>query len=181
MLSLADNGSVLELDLYTDPQEPFRRKLPNQSIVKVLVDRETLCTPSPNVMLHRQRELYQTVVPNCTELDVQTPLCYIRKFTPDGNSLIAISSDQRNILVYAFMGSGAGQKLYHDGLASSERKPKLFDAFFHLRHDIPVIQDNSSEHLNRECSLFTVDNCYMIVVSTRTSPDTSLNEVYEVN
>ena len=179
MFSIAENGSILELDLYTEPQEPFRRELPNQSIVKVLVDRETLCTPSPNVMLYRQREMYQTIVPNCTELDVQTPLCYIRKFTPDGNSLIAISSDQRNVLVYGFMGSGAGQKLYHDGLTAAERKPKLFGAFFHLRHDIPVVQDDSSEHLNRECSLFTTDNCYMVVVSTRTSPDASLNDMYE--
>ena len=177
MFCIAENGSSVEF--FTGTQESFRRELPSQSIVKVLMDRETLCTPSPNVMLHRQREFYQSVVPNCTELDVQTPLCYIRKFTPDGNSLIAISSDQRNVLIYTFMGSGAGQKLYHDGLTSSERKPRLFGAFFHLRHDIPVIQDNSNEHLNRECSLFTVDNRYMIVVSTRTSPDTSLNEVYE--
>jgi len=180
MFGIAENGSNLELDTFSDPQEPFWRELPNHNIVKVLVDRETLCTPSPNVMLHRQRALYQSVVPNCTELDVQTPLCYIRKFTPDGNNLIAISSDQRSVLVYAFMGSGAGQKLYHDGLGPSERKPRLFGAFFHLRHDIPVIEDGSNEHLNRECSLFTVDNCHMIVVSTRTSADaTPLNEVYD--
>jgi len=179
MYGVAKNGSSAEHESFTDPQEPIHfKELPNQNIIKVLMDRQTLCTPSTNVMLHRQRAVYQSVVPNCTELDVHTPLCYIRKFTPDGNNLIAISSDQRNVLVYAFMGSGAGQQLYHKNLPLSERKLKLFDTFFLPRHDIPVIQDNG-EHLNRECSLFTVDNRYVIVVSTRTLPDTSLNEVYE--
>lgn len=150
------------------------RKLPHQNIVARLAQRET-AIDSPAQLYYRKRSLYQCIVPNYTELDVQYPQGYLRKFTPDGNCLLAFSSNQKNVVIYDYLGAGAGQKLYTPEV--DDVKGQLFDQFFSFKFSIPVAQ--GPENLNRECSLFTNEGQYVIVGSSIVIPDDSYPPMYE--
>ena len=115
-------------------------------------------------MYYRQRSLYQCIVPGYTESGVNMPPGFLRKFTPDGNQLLAFSVDQKNVIVYDYTGSSSGQSLYDSDTSLSDIKTRLFAQFFRLRFSIPVAR--GGENLNRECCLFTDDGRYVIVGSS---------------
>ena len=156
------------------------RRLPNQNIVTKLAHRQA-GIDSPSQLYYRQRSFYQCLVPDHTESNVQIPSGFLRKFTPDGNQLLAFSNDQKNVNVYDYMGAGASQHLYVkdvDTVMSEELvKDQIFDRFFRLRFSVPVTQGN--ENLNRECSLFTDDEVYVVVGSSMPIPDEAYPQMYE--
>ena len=144
------------------------KRCPNQNLIHKLWQRQLpMCSSSE--IYHHNRSIYHCVVPNHTEQGVQPPAGFLRKFSPDGHFLLAFSNDQRNVLVYDYRGASAGQVLYSQNRSGEEIRYSLFDQFFKQRYSIPVAQNG--EHLNRECSVFTEDCQYMLVVSSAAGPD----------
>uniref|UniRef100_A0A914WV84 DET1 homolog n=1 Tax=Plectus sambesii TaxID=2011161 RepID=A0A914WV84_9BILA len=127
------------------------------------------------------RDLYWSLYPRVTVVNVDKPPCFLRKFTPDGRYLIAFSSAQTSILVYEYRGvtaagqlmSGSDVMLWQDDeeFGSIEARQNLFDTLFCLKHSITVLEPNAEAlgpigQLNRECSLFTADSRHLIVASS---------------
>ena len=153
----------------------------DQNIVTKLFLR-SVAIDSPAQAYHRRRALYQSVVPNYTEPHVKVPSGFLRKFSPDGRLLLGFSSDQKSVIVYTYLGAGAGQDLY-DGTKQSKRiNLDLFGRFFRLKHTVHIPRTN--ENLNRECSLFTEDCRYVIVgssVAIQEDPFPPMSEMYTNN
>ena len=145
-----------------------RQRGTSQNLVHKLWQRQVLIG-CPSQVYHHSRSIYHCIVPNHTEQGVQPPSGFLRKFSPDGQLLLAFSNDQRNILVYDYRGASAAQSLYIQDHSQDDIKLHLFERFFKPRFSIPVAQNG--EHLNRECSLFTEDCQYMIVVSSAVIPE----------
>ena len=45
-----------------------------------------------------------TFPPNCSILNIDKPLCYMRKFSPDGRFLLAFGTDLRSIEIFQYNG-----------------------------------------------------------------------------
>ena len=156
-----------------------RRRITSQNLVHKLWQRQVL-TCCPAKAYHQTRSIYHCIVPNHTEQGVQPPSGFLRKFSPDGKVLLAFSNDQRGVLVYNYRGASAAQTLYRSGHTEEDIKLHLFDRFFKLRFSIPVTQN--AEPLNRECSLFSDDCQYVIVVSSETiSEDIQMFDMFRNN
>lgn len=153
------------------------KKTVDQNIMTKLYQRE-VAIDTPAQLFHRQRALYQCAVPEFTESNVQTPSCFLRKFTPNGNHLLAFSRDQRSVELYDYLGSGSGQQLYRSQLDSWTIRSELFGRFFRLRFSIPVAQEN--EFLNRECSLFTCRSQQLIVGASSAVPDDHYQHTFDL-
>lgn len=154
----------------SEPGIPHR-KIPPQSIVLRLRDRET-CSARPGTHFHIARQFHKNVFPNFTITNVEKPPCYLRKFSPTGQYFIAFSLDQTALEIYEFKGSNAAGALLQDipseqnVLSGSEGfaqhiKLNIFTTLFSKRSS--TILARSGERLNRECSLFTCDGKYVIV------------------
>ena len=153
------------------------RRLSSQNLIHRLSLRQ-VAIDCPAQAYHRQRSLYQCIVPNHTESNVQVPPGYLRKFSPNGRHLVAFSSDQKSVLIYDYLGVSASNNLYSIDIRSNQLKMRLFDQFFKLKHYIsaPDIQEN----LNRECSIFTEDCQYVIVGSSGHIQDDPYPSYYEL-
>ena len=165
-------------ELLCSSQKQRQRQSGSQNLVHKLWQRQLLtCCPAQEY--HKTRSLYHCIVPNHTEQGVQPPLGFLRKFSPDGKFLLAFSNDQRNVLVYSYCGASAAQSLYSNNDHSEEDiKLNLFNKFFKLRFSILVAQNG--EHLNRECSLFSADSQYVIVVSSDTISSDNMPNMFEM-
>uniref|UniRef100_A0A2M4AQA5 Putative negative regulator of histones n=1 Tax=Anopheles triannulatus TaxID=58253 RepID=A0A2M4AQA5_9DIPT len=163
------------------------RKLRSQNIIHRLRERES--GMRHRTPMHVVRELYQNVYPNLTVVNVERPPCYLRKFSPDGKYLIAFSSDQAALEIYAYQGcSAAGDLLqgwddteliadYGPGV-NYDIRSKIFDRLFKLKHVVNL--ENHEKHLNRECSLFTSDGRYVIVGAASFIPEENRPHFYEL-
>ena len=155
--------------------------VPNHNIVTKLALR-SISIDSPAQAYHRERSLYQSIVPNYTEPHVQVPSGYLRKFSPDGNLLLGFSIDQKSVMIYNYLGAGSGQSLYYGTQQSERTRHQIFERFFQVKHTIHIPYTN--ENLNRECSLFTDDGQYVLVgssVAVQDDPYPSMYELYKSN
>jgi de-etiolated-1 len=149
------------------------RKIPSQNIIHRLLSRETHGVLKPGTELHCTRDFYLNVFPNYTVANVDTPPCFLRKFSPDGKYFLAFSSDQTSLEIYKYLGPSAlgdlistcsGEVLEEQNEHEiSDIRSKAFERIFQLKHVVNISQ--SGEQLNRECSLFTDDSRYVIVGS----------------
>lgn len=144
------------------------RRIPNQNLVWRLRQRETHF-PKPGTHWHQARAFTQNIFPNFTIVNVETPPCYLRKFSPDGRYFVAFSLDQSSVEVYEFQGPSAAEELLAKESPDIEIRSRLFSSFFRLSSVVTVAQNG--EHLNRECSLFTDDGRYVIVGSASYVPE----------
>ena len=159
---------------------PFRRVTNHNLVAKLILRAVSIVSPAR--AYHRERALYQSIVPNYTEPHVQVPSGYIRKFSPDGNTLLGFSSDQKSVMIYDYLGAGSGQQLYQTKQEPETIRLQIFEKFFCIKHNIHIPYTN--ENLNRECSLFTDDGHYVIVGSSmgiQEDPYPSLYELYKNN
>lgn len=148
----------------------------NHNIVTKLMLR-SVAIDSPAQAYHRERALYQSIVPNYTEPHVKVPSGFLRKFSPNGNLLLGFSSDQKSVVIYDYLGGGSAQELYHRH--KPERiKLDIFDRFFCVKHVVHIPHTN--ENLNRECSLFTEDCQYVIVGSSVAIQEDPFPSMYEM-
>ncbi len=154
------------------------RQIPPQNVVSHLRTRETH-VPKAGTHFHMARKFHTNVFPNFTVVNVEKPPCFLRKFSPDGRSFVAFSSDQTSLEVYEFQGPAAAEDLLQgvkgeftaDGTdqESLNIRSHLFQRFFRLKHVVSVA--SNGQHLNRECSLFTDDGKFVIVGSAVYIPD----------
>ncbi|XP_074111987.1 de-etiolated protein 1 abo [Cotesia typhae] len=164
------------------------RKFPAQNIVLRLRRRETIGCQYPGTQVLVARQFYQNVFPNFTVVNVEKPPCFLRKFSPDGRFLVAFSADQTSIEVYKYEGASAAAKLLVDckdeyiGHKNDDKnfriRNNIFHHFFKLKWVINVV--DSSEQLNRECSLFTDDGRYVIVGSAKHIADELRPHFYQI-
>ena len=153
------------------------RRLPNQNIVWKLRQRQC-CPATPGTNWYQTRSFYQNICPNFTVVDVEKRLCFMRKFSPDGNSFIAFSLDQKSIEIYQFQGPSAAESLLRSKIDSTLLRSKIFDIFF-KRKFITTIT-SQGELLNRECSLYTDDSRYVIVCSAIAVPEEPTPYFYDI-
>lgn len=138
----------------------------------------------PGSHFHVARQFYQNVFPNFTVINVEKPPCFLRKFSPDGKHFIAFSSDQTSLEVYTYQGPAVAGDLLQNIKARKndnhnfEIKRQIFERFFKLKFVVTVAQ--SSEQLNRECSLFSDDGRYVIIGSASYIPDDLRPHFYEI-
>ena len=84
---------------------------------------------------------------------------------------MAFSADQTSVELYEYQGPAAAESLLRGLLGDevgleeqgSSVRSQIFHTLFKLRHSINVTQNG--EQLNRECSLFSLDSCFMVVGS----------------
>ena len=162
-----------------DPQFLYnlrrQKSTPPVNLVKRLIHREIFFV-NPNVSpFIAIRKFHQNLLPNFSVENVEKPTCFLRKFTYDGRYLMAFSHDQTSVEFYEYQGpAAAGHLMMHvnsleqDCLKPSHRdylaiRKLIFRAFFKLRHSVMVT--SNGEQLNRDCSLFSEDHRFAIVVS----------------
>ena len=160
--------SIAKADMAEFPLHFKPRRIPNQNLVWRLRQRETRL-PKPGTHWHQARAFTQNIFPNFTIVNVETPPCYLRKFSPDGRYFVAFSLDQSSVEVYEFQGPAAAETLLATEPSDTVIRSRLFSSFFRRTSVVTVAQNG--EHLNRECSLFTDDGRYVIVGSASYVPE----------
>lgn len=154
------------------------QRLPSQNIITRLRHREQ---GRWNGYCYNYRLFYTNIVPNLSIINVEKPPCYLRKFSLDGKYLIAFSIDQSRLEIYEYLGVPHAMKLiqpcteemvsnFNLGL-NYEIRSKIFDRLFKLRHVVETATSERQLQLNRECSLFTKDNRYVILGASAFIPD----------
>lgn len=128
------------IEIVTEPCPIKPRKIGPQNIATRLRQRETIGCLYPGTQVHVSRQFYQNVFPNYTVINVEKPLCFLRKFSPDGKYLIAFSADQTSIEIYEYQGAAAaadllvGSKGECIGLKNDDRsfniRNNIFKKFF---------------------------------------------------
>jgi de-etiolated-1 len=90
--------------------------------------------------MNGSREFYHSIHPRVSVLNVEKPACLLRKFTPDGRYLLALSASQTSLLVYEYRGVTAAGQLFtnndimfvdeQDQLGSVDARHHLFDVSY---------------------------------------------------
>lgn len=165
---------------------PKRKPGPPKNIVQRLIHREIHFVNSNVSPFIANHKLHQNLLPNFSVENIEKPNCFLRKFTYDGRYMLAFSSDQTCVELYEYQGPAAAAHLlqgissiHHDTLEAADPIPNnpeaesikknIFSMFFRLKHTVPVT--SNGEQLNRECSLFTENHRYAIVVSVTFAND----------
>jgi de-etiolated-1 len=82
--------------------ELWPRKIPAQNLVLRLNARQIFGKRHRRGGINTDRGFHTNIFPDFTLVNVEKPPCFLRKFTPDGKSFIAFSSDQTSLEVYAY-------------------------------------------------------------------------------
>ena len=156
------------------------------NIVNLLSKRELGYYKRTETKFNEIKRFYLAIHPNFTVLNVKTPNCYLRRFSPDGRFLIAFNQLLNGIIVYKYNGCTSAQneinslfKTFSKNLDKSclnnqeceQLRLRIFNLFFKEIKNLKLIQQN--ELINRECTLFFNDN-YLIVASSEQINDDSL-------
>lgn len=91
--------------------ELIARKIKPQNIVCHLMRREHGIGQRPGTHQHTIRDFYKCIHPNLTVINVEKPVGFLRKFSPDGKYLIAFTLDQTALEIYRFNGVMAAAEL----------------------------------------------------------------------
>lgn len=163
------------------------RQIPKQNIIYRLLNRERFGTERKSSDLG-SRQFYLSIFPNFTVVNVEKPACFLRKFSPNGQYMIAFSADQTSLEVYKYMGCAAAADLLQPfagefagnqgNIETEHLRNNIFERLFNLKHTINVAESN--KQLNRECSLFTEDGRYVIVGSAAYIPEDIRPHFYEI-
>lgn len=171
------NDLTNESNVFKDFNLPKRKSI---NILDTLLHRELGC-PRREIRHNQIKKFYHSIHPNFTVLNVKTPNCFLRRFSPCGRYLIAYNNTLSGIIIYQFEGSASGcealsaLKNYthaeHTDLGNNECeqiRSRIFDLFFTEKKNLKLIDNN--EFINRECALF-YSNDYLIVASSEVVND----------
>lgn len=90
-----------------------RRKFKSQNIISFLHQRESGLNERCRIRAPEVPDFYKCIYPNLTVINVQKPPGFLRKFSPNGQYLIAFTLDQMALEIYQFNGvMAAGELLY---------------------------------------------------------------------
>lgn len=112
------------------------KKIPPQNIAVRLYNRQVYGAKKPGTHYHSARQFYQNIFPNFTVINVQTPRCFLRKFSPDGKYFIAFSADQSSLEVFRYRGAAAAADLLQsvddksNPIKLYDIKSRIFERFF---------------------------------------------------
>ena len=179
------NDSDIYAELNIKKQNPI-------NLINTLIKRELGYQKKTETTFNELKRIYLAIYPNYTVLNVKTPNCYLRRFSPDGRYLIAFNQHLNGIIIYRFNGSTSAQneiknilKAYPSHLDKTDLynqeceqlRLKIFNLYFNEVKNLKLIQQN--ELINRECTLFYNDN-YLIVASYEFISDDSLPSYHQI-
>lgn len=90
-----------------------RRIFKSQNIVSYLQQRESGLNARRGLRAPELPDFYKCVYPNLTVINVQKPPGFLRKFSPNGQYLIAFTLDQMSVEIYQFNSVSAAGDLIH--------------------------------------------------------------------
>uniref|UniRef100_A0A1B0FR86 Uncharacterized protein n=1 Tax=Glossina morsitans morsitans TaxID=37546 RepID=A0A1B0FR86_GLOMM len=131
--------------------------------------------PSASQYLNYQREFYKSITPSLTIQNVDKPLVYLRKFTPDGQLLLGFSFDQCHLEVFKYQGVGyvmdllltqqgecvtASDSSFH----SLHIRQSIFDRMLKKLYSLRLVKQSGpiKSHINREFSAFFRDSFVLL-------------------
>ena len=104
--------------------ELLPRRIPPQNLALRLHARQVFGTRYRRRGINTHRGFHTNIFPDFTLVNVEKPPCFLRKFTPDGKSFIAFSSDQTSLEVYD----------YQVSVGRTNISPRLQANFIQLRN-----------------------------------------------
>lgn len=90
-----------------------KRKLLSQSVVSFLRQRESGLNERRGIRAPEISDFYKCIYPSLTVINVQKPPGFLRKFSPNGQYLIAFTLDQMALEIYQFNGVAAAAELLY--------------------------------------------------------------------
>lgn len=144
----------------------FKRRKTQPNLLQRLQSRETL-RGKPNTGSLESRKFYQNVFPDHTVYNVEVPNCFIKKFTSDGEYLLAFTKNLQGIQLYHFRGPQEGAASVHEN---------KFDTYFTFMYEKFLTCNN--EVLCRDFCLQSSCGNFLILASSGPSanpPSSSLS------
>ena len=153
------------------------------------------------------KKVYLAVTPNYSILNVKTPNCYLKRFSPDGRYLIAYNQHLNGIQIFEFHGSSSGiadidkinknnqsnnqsknesnsfnksfvnDKTDFNDFESDQFRFRAFSTYFSEKANLRLT--DNGELINRECALF-YNNNYLIVASSEYINDEALPQYSDI-
>ncbi|KNC24202.1 hypothetical protein FF38_02173 [Lucilia cuprina] len=134
--------------------------------------------PIPHRFLFHERNFYKSITPRLTVQNVDKPHGFLRKFSPDGQYLLAFTNDQKSLDVYHYQGIASVAELLSQqpaecitaadhSLQSLRIRQELFNSLFKKKFNLPIIRSTGAarHYLNREFSIFLDDGRYVLLAS----------------
>ncbi|XP_037950207.1 DET1 homolog [Teleopsis dalmanni] len=134
--------------------------------------------------LYFEREFHKSILPNLTIQNVDRPLGFIRKFSPNGKLLLSFSNDKRSLEVWKYAGVGHAAELFKNeqgecitaadqSLESLRIRQEVFKRLFTLRSRIHFGSSVTHTYgqLNREFSIFLENGRYVLLAAVTSSHD----------
>uniref|UniRef100_A0A1A9WEX6 Uncharacterized protein n=1 Tax=Glossina brevipalpis TaxID=37001 RepID=A0A1A9WEX6_9MUSC len=138
--------------------------------------------PSASQYLNCGREFYKCITPSLTIQNVDKPLVYLRKFTPDGQLLLGFSYDQCHLEVFEYQGVGhvmdllstqegecvtASDNCFH----SLHIRQCIFNRILKKLYSLRLVKQSGPIrlHINREFSAFFGNGRYVLLAAVSES------------
>ncbi|KAL9875611.1 DET1 homolog isoform 1-T1 [Glossina fuscipes fuscipes] len=138
--------------------------------------------PSASQYLNYQREFYKSITPSLTVQNVDKPLVYLRKFTPDGQLLLGFSYDQCHLEVFKYQGVGYVMDLLltqqgecvtasDSSLYSLHIRQCIFERMLKRVYCLRLVKQSGpfKSHINREFSAFFRDGTFVLLAAVSES------------
>ncbi|KAL9876365.1 uncharacterized protein ACN2A1_013070 isoform 2-T2 [Glossina fuscipes fuscipes] len=138
--------------------------------------------PSASQYLNYQREFYKSITPSLTIQNVDKPLVYLRKFTPDGQLLLGFSYDQCHLEVFKYQGVGYVMDLLltqqgecvtasDSSLYSLHIRQCIFERMLKRVYCLRLVKQSGpfKSHINREFSAFFRDEQTILKIFPKNS------------
>lgn len=136
-------------------------------------DRQFL-SPRPGATVNTVRQFYENLVPSYTICDIDCPDYSFRKFTDDGNYLVAFSRNHQDLIVYRPIWPTFS---CNEPCDSHDLPPKAkkFDSFFKQLYSISLASSN--EYICKDFFLYMECHQFgLFATSTAQSNDSSATE-----
>lgn len=152
-----------------------RRRVPNVHLARMVQARELGDRKSGTHFFYGARQFYQCIHPSRSIRGVDKKNLIIRRFSPDGHSLVCFSSNYHGVTVFD----------YKDFTEVYNKQPeKVFEDVFSERFTVNLVtEEEEGGVLNKEFVFFTDDVRYLIVAVEKPAVESSLrwNELYQNN
>eukprot|EP00163_Fabomonas_tropica_P004171 TRINITY_DN1368_c0_g1_i2.p1 TRINITY_DN1368_c0_g1~~TRINITY_DN1368_c0_g1_i2.p1 ORF type:complete len:824 (+),score=113.49 TRINITY_DN1368_c0_g1_i2:659-3130(+) len=105
-------------------QRRTNRRQESQNLFTRIFNRKRFAA-KPGTQYHQARRMYENIVPNHTIQDVTAPAVHLKRFTSNGQYLIAFSRSLRDVILYRYKGTSGPLKREGMGNIASAPSPSL--------------------------------------------------------